>query len=76
MAKATDEELAQLREMLPALEEEAEDAAATHRDNLTDDSKARQRDAADRLRYARWRLRGGDDETDRGAPHNPFQDQE
>jgi hypothetical protein len=76
MAKATDEELAELREMLPALEEEAEDAAATHRDGNTEENKAWLASASEKLRYARWRLRGGDADTDRGAPRNPFQDQE
>lgn len=76
MAKATDEELAQLREMLPALEDEAEDAAATHRDSPSEDNAGWLKHASDRLRYARWRLRGGDDETDRNPLHNPFQDQE
>ena len=76
MAKATDEELAQLREMLPSLEEEAEDAAATHRGDQTEDNKAWLCNASEKLRYARWRLRGGDDETDRNVPRNPFRDEE
>lgn len=76
MAKATDEELAQLREMLPALEEEAEDAATAHRDSPSDNGKDWLKHTSDRLRYARWRLRGGDPDTDHRAPHNPFQDEE
>ncbi len=76
MAQATEEEKAELREMLPALEEEAEDAALTHREGNTEGNKAWLADVSAKLRYARWRLRGGDPDTDHRAPYNPFQDQE